>query len=242
MPDKHFERHLRAEYDQELMDVDQRRKLAGRLCQAMKDANVWPERPRILDVGCGSGLRLAYLGNDNGLRIGCDIRSELYLQLRDRTGLVRFIQAEASQLPFSEGSFDMVTCLSVIEELPDYKAAITDMTRCVAPGGLLCITVTNGPLLKKIYALVEFLGGHIRESWWAYAKASSSIVAESPERGLNIPALAGWRYVHLTPFLIRRKFQFIGMFPFAVLNAISYRLSPTQVHIWIKPSGNERNH
>jgi ubiquinone/menaquinone biosynthesis C-methylase UbiE len=242
MRDKHFERHLRAEYDQELMDVDQRKKLAGRLCQAMKDAGVWPERPRILDVGCGSGLKLAYLGNDNGLRIGCDIRSELYLQLRDRTGLVRFIQAEASQLPFSEDSFDMVTCLSVIEELPDYKVAITDMTRCVAPGGLLCITVTNGPLLKKIYALAEFVGGRIRESWWAYAEASSPIVSNWPERGFNISALNGWRYVHLTPFVILGKFPFFGALPFTLLNAISYRLSPTHVYIWIKPSGNERNH
>jgi ubiquinone/menaquinone biosynthesis C-methylase UbiE len=241
MPDKHFKIDLRAEYDQELMDVDQRRESAGRLYQAMKNAGVWPARPRILDVGCGSGLKLTYLGNDNSLRIGCDIRSELYLQLRDRTGLVRFIQAEALQLPFSEGSFDMVTCLSVIEELPDYKAAITDMTRCVAPGGLLCITVTNGPLLKKIYTLAEFMGGRIRESWWAYAEASSPIVSNWPERGFNISALNGWRYVHLTPFVILGKFPFFGALPFTLLNAISHRLSPTHVHIWIKPLGNERN-
>ena len=198
-------------------------------------------RPRILDVGCGSGLKLAYLGNDDSLRVGCDIRSELYLRARDRAGLVRFVQAEASQLPFSEGSFDMVTCLSVIEELPDYKAAITEMTRCVAPGGLLCITVTNGPLLKKVYSLVEFVGGHIRESWWAYARASSPIVSDWPERGFNIAALAGWRYLHLTPFVIRGKFPFSRALPFSVLNAISCRLSPTHVHIWIKPLGNERN-
>ena len=119
MSDKHFRKDLRAEYDQELMDADLRRKLAERLYQAMKKAGVWPVRPRILDVGCGSGLKLAYLGNDDNLRVGCDIRSELYLQARDRAGLVRFIQAQASQLPFSEGSFDMITCLSVIEELPD---------------------------------------------------------------------------------------------------------------------------
>jgi SAM-dependent methyltransferase len=152
-----------------------------------------------------------------------------------------FVQAEASQLPFSEGSFDMVTCLSVIEELPDYKTAITDMTRCIAPGGLLCITLTNGPLLKKIYAIAEFVGARIRESWWAYARASSPIVADWPERGFNIPALTGWRYVHLTPSVIRGTFPFSGVLPFAVLNAISYRLSPTHVHIWIKPLENERN-
>ena len=102
MPDRYFEEDLRAEYDQELMDVDQRKKLAGRLHQAMKKAGVWPAQPRILDVGCGSGLKLAYLGNDNSLRIGCDIRSELYLRARDRTGPVRFIQAEASHLPFPQ--------------------------------------------------------------------------------------------------------------------------------------------
>ncbi|HET6460291.1 MAG TPA: methyltransferase domain-containing protein [Syntrophales bacterium] len=241
MSDKHFRKDLRAEYDQELMDADLRRKLAERLYQAMKKAGVWPVRPRILDVGCGSGLKLAYLGNDDNLRVGCDIRSELYLQARDRAGLVRFIQAQASQLPFSEGSFDMITCLSVIEELPDYRAAIAEMTRCVAPGGLLCITVTNGPLLKKIYTLVEFVGGRIRESWWAYARASSPIVSNRPDKGFSIDALAGWRYVHLTPFVIRGAFSFLWALPFPVLNAISCRLSPTHVHIWIRPLENERN-
>jgi len=241
MPDKPFKKHLRAEYDEELMDIHQRRKSAGRLYQAMKTAGVWPARPRILDVGCGSGLKLAYLGNDNSLRIGCDIRSELYLRARDHMRLVTFVQAEASQLPFSNGTFDMVTCLSVIAELPDYKVAITDMARCVTEGGLLCVTVTNGPLLKKIYALAEFVGGRIRESWWAYAEASLPIVADWPENGFNLSALAGWRYVHLTPFLVRGRFIFFRAFPFSMLKALSRRLSPTHVHIWIKPSGNERN-
>jgi ubiquinone/menaquinone biosynthesis C-methylase UbiE len=241
MADKPFKMDLRAEYDQELMDVNQRRKLAGRLYQAMKKSGVWPLRPRILDVGCGSCLKLAYLGNDNCLRIGCDIRSELYLRVRDQIRLVMFVQAEASQLPFPESSFDIVTCLSVIEELPDYKAAITDMTRCIAPGGLLCITITNGPLLKKIYAIAEFLGGCIRESWWAYARASSPIVVDWAETGFNISALDGWRYVHLTPFVIRGKHPFLGVLPSAVFNSISYRLSPTHVHIWIKPPEIERN-
>jgi SAM-dependent methyltransferase len=156
--------------------------------------------------------------------------------------LVTFVQAEASQLPFSNGSFDMVTCLSVIAELPDYKAAITDMARCVTEGGLLCVTVTNGPLLKRVYALAEFFGGRIRESWWAYAEASSSIIADRPERGYNIPALAGWRYVHLTPFLVCGRFIFLRALPLSMLGALSRRLSPTHVHIWIKPSGDERNH
>lgn len=242
MPDRYFAKDLRAEYDQELMDVDQRRILAGRLYQAMKNAGLWPARPRILDVGCGSGLKLAYLGNDNSLRIGCDIRSELYLRARDRAGLVRFAQAEAAQLPFSQGIFDLVTCLSVIEELPDYRAAITDMARCVAPGGLLCITVTNGPLLKTIYTLAEFAGWHIRESWWAYAEASLPIVADSPERGFNISALAGWRYVDLTPFSVRGRFIICRAFPLSMVKALSRRLSPTHVHIWIRPMENGRSH
>jgi demethylmenaquinone methyltransferase/2-methoxy-6-polyprenyl-1,4-benzoquinol methylase len=242
MADKPFKKHLRAEYDQELMDVYQRKKSAGRLYQAMKTAGVWPARPRILDVGCGSGLKLAHLGNDDNLRIGCDIRSELYLRAHEHMRLVTFVQAEASQLPFYDGSFELVTCLSVIAELPDYKAAITDMARCVAEGGLLCVTVTNGPLLKKVYALAEFFGGRIRESWWAYAEASSPIIADWPEKGYNIPALAGWCYVHLTPFLVRGRFILLRALPVSMLRALSRRLSPTHVHIWIKPSGNERNH
>ncbi len=241
MPEKHFQQVLRAEYDKKLMDVDQRRKLARELHHAMSEAGIWPLGSRILDVGCGSGIKLAFLGSDYSFRIGCDIRSELYLRARDSAGLIRFVMAEASQLPFSEGSFDMVTCLSVIEELPDYKTAITEMTRCVAPGGVLCITITNGPLLKKVYTLVEFIGGHIRESWWAYARASAPIVADRPERGFNIAALAGWHYVDLTPFVAREKFSFSRVLPLAALNATCHLLSPTHVHAWVRPLENERN-
>jgi len=236
MPDTpFFPAHLRAEYDQKLMNIPQRRRSARRLYRAMKAAKVWPENPRILDVGCGAGLKLSFLGDDPWLRIGCDIRHELYLRARDHLKHITFVQADALQLPFAEGSFDLVTCLSVIGEVPDYKAAITEMMRCVASGGLLCINVPNGPLLKKTYRLVEFMGGHIRESWWAYAKASAPLVGSWPERGFEIPALARWRYVALTPFVIREDFLFSQILPFSILNSLSRHLSPTLVHIWIKP-------
>lgn len=243
MPDAlPFKEQLRAEYDHKLMNIRQRRKSARRLYRAMKVAKVWPGNPRILDVGCGTGLKLDFLGNNARLRIGCDIRHELYLRARDHMQHVTFVQADASQLPFAEDSFDLVTCLSVIGELPDYKAAITDMTRCIASGGLLCINVTNGPLLKKVYTLIERMGGHIRESWWAYAKASLPIIGSRPERGYDIASLAQWRYIHLTPFLVREELRFLKALPFSMLDVLSRRLSPTLVHIWIKPLDNERNH
>lgn len=237
-----FPEHLRAEYDPKLMNIPQRRRSAKRLYQAMKAAKVWPENPRILDVGCGTGLKLFFLGDDPCLRIGCDIRHELYLRARDHLKHVTFVQADALHLPFTEGSFHLVTCLSVIGEVPDYKAAITEMTRCVASGGLLCINVPNGPLLKKAYRFVERMGGHIRESSWAYARASMPLARSWPERGFGIPALAGWRYVALTPFVIREEPLFSRMLPFSILNRLSRRLSPTLVHVWIKPSEGKKDH
>jgi hypothetical protein len=86
------------------------------------------------------------------------------------------------------------------------------------------------------------MGGHIRKSWWAYAKASMPLVGSWPERGFDIPALARWRYVPLTPFVIREEFLFSRILPFSILNNLSRRLSPTLVYVWIKPSESKKDH
>lgn len=93
----------------------------------------------ILDAGCGTGGILADLGS-LGTVTAMDPFHEaaLFCARRDFT---RLVQGSVAKLPFSEGTFDLVTSLDVIEHVDDDLAALKEMYRVLKPGGLLLLTV-----------------------------------------------------------------------------------------------------
>jgi SAM-dependent methyltransferase len=94
---------------------------------------------RILDVGCGTGTMLGYLAS-YGKAQGVDIDEEAIGYCRER-GLVDVSLGEAADLPFDDGTFDLVTALDVIEHLDDDAAALGELRRVLRPGGHLLVTV-----------------------------------------------------------------------------------------------------
>jgi len=226
---------LRHEYDSEVLDCSQRTQRAQRLYAALCAAGLWRPQARLLDVGCGSGLLLAALGRDTRQRIGCDVRQSLYVQTREQGSSVLFTQADAICLPFLDGAFDLVTCLAVIEELTDWRGALQEMARCVAPGGVLYVTVTNGRLLTPLYTWVERLGMHVRASAWAYSVSSLRLTEAEPEAGFSVPALATWRYIHLTPYLARSQWSWLRLLPWPYLNWCMHYFAPSLGFAWQRP-------
>ena len=67
------------------------------------------ERPRILDVGCGTGANLEMLSRF-GEAEGVDVSAEALAFCRTR-GIQSVRQGEAGQLPYDDNSFDLVTGL-----------------------------------------------------------------------------------------------------------------------------------
>jgi SAM-dependent methyltransferase len=94
---------------------------------------------RILDVGCGTGTMLTYLAS-YGKADGVDIDEEAIGYCHER-GLTDVSLGEASELPFDDRTFDLVTALDVIEHLDDDAAALREMRRVLRPGGHLLVTV-----------------------------------------------------------------------------------------------------
>jgi ubiquinone/menaquinone biosynthesis C-methylase UbiE len=233
--ESHLFETLRHEYDPGVLDRAQRTQRAQRLYAALCAAGLWRPQTRLLDIGCGSGLLLAALGDDVRQRVGCDLRGELYVQVREQVPTVLFAQADGMQLPFPDDSFDLVTCLAVIGEFVDWRGALQEMARCVAPGGVLYVTVTNGKLLIPLYRFVTKLGIGVCPSWWEYGLSSLRLATERPEEGFGVPTFAAWRYIHLTPYLAHSQWSWLRVLPFSLVDWGMRRFAPSFGFAWQRP-------
>ena len=106
---------------------------------------------KALDVGCGIGhwgRCLAPLLPAGCELIGLDREVQWVEEAQRRSAgieniVVSFQQGEAERLPFPNGSFDLVTCQTVLIHVKDPVAVIREMIRVLVPGGLLVIVEPN---------------------------------------------------------------------------------------------------
>ncbi|HEY2326433.1 MAG TPA: methyltransferase domain-containing protein [Gaiellaceae bacterium] len=98
---------------------------------------------RCLDVGCGPGGGPAsWLSHRARSYVGVDV-SHAAVDTARSAGLdVRHID-DASALPFPDGSFDVVTCIEVLEHLVAPVDAARQALRVLRPGGRFLVTVPN---------------------------------------------------------------------------------------------------
>lgn len=99
----------------------------------------------ILDIGCGTGAMSKRLTRW-GRVVSADF-SPLALQFSRRRGLENLVTADAMHLPFSEGHFDALVAMDMLEHLPDDKAALAEFYRVLKPGGVVLATVPAYPHL-----------------------------------------------------------------------------------------------
>jgi ubiquinone/menaquinone biosynthesis C-methylase UbiE len=90
-------------------------------------------RPTILDCGCGTGHNLRTLLEPLGTTYGMDLTAA-GLQLARRTGRP-LVRADATHIPFSSHTFDIVTSFDMLQCVGDDAAAIQEIARVLAPGG-----------------------------------------------------------------------------------------------------------
>lgn len=100
---------------------------------------------RILDVGCGCGvdsLVAALLTGPSGSVTGVDMNPDMLARARrnaEESGIdnVSFREADAENLPFDDGSFDVVISNGVLNLVPDKDKAVAEIFRVLKPGGHL---------------------------------------------------------------------------------------------------------
>ncbi len=123
---------------------------------------------RVLDAGCGRGffLNLARAFFPGVHLSGVELDGRLLRIARERLPGVEVAAARIEQLPFPDGSFNKVIFSEVLEHIPNDRAALTEVARVLAAGGVLALTVPHAnypfwwdPINKS---LEHFLGRHIQ--------------------------------------------------------------------------------
>jgi ubiquinone/menaquinone biosynthesis C-methylase UbiE len=99
---------------------------------------------RVLDVGCGSGVvtrEIARRVGGAGRAVGVDQSPGLLAVARElarEAGVgerVEFREGSVHRLPFPDGAFDALVCVTVLSHVPAGEAAIPELVRVVRPGG-----------------------------------------------------------------------------------------------------------
>ena len=93
---------------------------------------------QMLDVGCGDATVLSSL--NRGERFGTDISLTILDYAAANKG-IRLTQAYGDHLPFADNSFDVVTCMEVLEHVPNPPDVIAELRRVAKRDGKVLITV-----------------------------------------------------------------------------------------------------
>jgi ubiquinone/menaquinone biosynthesis C-methylase UbiE len=95
----------------------------------------------VLEIGVGTGALAVPLAQRGRRVVGIDLAPSMLEQLRtkDHARVVRVAVADATSLPFADGSFAGAYCRWVLHLIPDWELAVAELCRVTAAGGSLMI-------------------------------------------------------------------------------------------------------
>ena len=118
---------------------------------------VTDRRPRILDVGCGTGANLLMLSK-YGDAEGVDVSEDALAFCRER-GLDKVRLGAGEELPYDDATFDLVTAFDVVEHMDNDLAGLKEMRRVLRPGGRVLLFV---PTFMFLWGLQDEVSNHRR--------------------------------------------------------------------------------
>jgi demethylmenaquinone methyltransferase/2-methoxy-6-polyprenyl-1,4-benzoquinol methylase len=146
----------------------------------------------VLDVATGTGdLAIALRDAGGGRVVGLDFSTPMLAAAARKDGAasvdrrVRWVQGDATTLPFREVAFDAVTVAFGLRNMPSYLGALAEMERVLRPGGTLVVLETTPfsvPALRTTFDwyfshVVPIIGGILSGDSDAYRYLPASAAA-----------------------------------------------------------------
>ncbi|MGI8574284.1 MAG: class I SAM-dependent methyltransferase [Egibacteraceae bacterium] len=122
----------------------------------------------VLDVAWGTGVvaraaaqRAGAIGAVTGVDVNPDMLATARRAAAGITPSIAFEQADATDLPFDDGAFDVVVCQEALQFFSDRSAALREMRRVTRPGGRMACSVFRSLDHHRVYAVfARALGEH----------------------------------------------------------------------------------
>jgi 2-polyprenyl-6-hydroxyphenyl methylase/3-demethylubiquinone-9 3-methyltransferase len=158
---------------------------------------------RVLDVGCGGGLLAEAMASEGAQVTGIDLARDS-LQIARLHGHESGVQVHYECVSSEEyamqqpGQFDLITCMELLEHVPDPASVVRACGQLVRPGGLVCFSTLNRNPKSFLLAIVaaEYVLRLLPRGTHQYEHfvTPSELAAAARAAGLEATALAGLGY------------------------------------------------
>jgi 2-polyprenyl-6-hydroxyphenyl methylase / 3-demethylubiquinone-9 3-methyltransferase len=168
---------------------------------------------RAIDIGCGGGLvseGMAKLGADVlGIDMAGKALSVAKLHALESGASVDYREATAEQMADEmPGAFDVVTCLEMLEHVPDPKSVVAACAKLAKPGAHLFFSTISRTPKAYLFAVLgaEYVMNLLPKGTHEYAKflKPSELIGFAERAGLTLTDLRGLDY---NPFTHVAKWQ-----------------------------------
>ena len=162
---------------------------------------------KVLDVGCGGGILAEAMAGAGATVSGIDLSekalkvAKLHLFESGKSVDYQHVSAEDYAAQHA-GEFDIVTCMEMLEHVPDPASVVAACSRLVKPGGWVFFSTLNRNAKSYLFAVIgaEYVLKLLPRGTHDYAKfiRPAELARMAREAGLDSQELIGMTYNPLT--------------------------------------------
>lgn len=163
---------------------------------------------QVLDIGCGGGILADSMARRGAQVLGVDLSTKALKvaqlhAMEAQTPNIRYREVSAEALASeAPGSFDVVTCMEMLEHVPDPASVVAACAQLVKPGGWVFLSTINRNAKAFMLAIVgaEYLLNMLPRGTHEFAKLikPSELAAYCRSAALDVRATRGLEFNPLT--------------------------------------------